>query len=69
MIAIDPSARTSCARVETWTPMYCMKKATIQKAIASQYHSMSMSSVSASVLDRKPPKARPMASVRALMPP
>ena len=49
--------------------MYCMKKATIQKAIASQYHSMSMSTVSSSVLDKKPPNARPIASVSAVMPP
>ena len=43
--------------------------ATIQKAIASQYHWMSMSWLISSVLERKPPNARPIASVSAVMPP
>src|SRR6476660_6637007 len=67
--ATETSARISWARVESCTPSTDIAQATIQNAIVSQIQLMLIPCTEARTPLRKPPKARPMASVSISAPP
>ena len=69
MTATETSASTSCARVEICTPSTEIAQATTQNASVNQIQLMSTPWTPASVRLRKPPNARPIASVSISAPP